>query len=66
MFKFPIGPILTTPPKPTATSQNYAETTPYQPPLPQQYYQINASLSHEVTLKKIAFRRSQKKFFLSQ
>ena len=63
MFKFPIGPILTTPPKPTATSQNYAETTPYQPPLTQQYYQNNASLSHEVTLKKIAFRRSQKSFF---
>ena len=63
MFKFPIGPILTTPPKPTATSHNYAETTPYQPPLTQKYYQDNASLSHEVTLKKIASRRSQKSFF---
>ena len=63
MFKFPIGPILTTPPKPTATSRNYAKTTPYQPPLTQKYYHDNASLSHEVTLKKNRLQAQPKKFF---
>ena len=52
MFKFEIGPILTTPPKTTATSRHFAETTPYQPPITEGYYYDNASLSHEVTLKK--------------
>ena len=55
MYKsFKIGPILTTPPKTTATTPNFAETTPYQPPITEGYYFDNASLSNEVTLKKNA------------
>ena len=55
MYKsFEIGPILTTPPKTTATTPNFAETTPYQPPITEGYYFDNASLSNEVTLKKNA------------
>ena len=56
MFKFDIGPILTTPPKTTATSRHFAETTPYQPPITEGY---------EVTLKKTVSPRSQKSFFFS-
>ena len=53
MYKsFEIGPILTTPPKTTATTRHFAETTPYQPPITEGYYFDNASLSNEVTLKK--------------
>ena len=50
MYRFEIGPILTTPPKRT-TTPNFAKSTRY-PPITDGYYFDNASLSNEVTLKK--------------
>ena len=61
MYRFEIGPILTTPPKSTATP-NFAESTPYQP-ITEGYYFDNASLSNEVTLKKMPFETDKTVYY---